>query len=112
MILVFATILALAPPDRLKYNPVGQVVNIRGTGMSTCATAFLAANRSATEEWIAGFWAAWDMAGIKNAAPVARDSDLAGIFGEVELACKAQPSSKLWQATLEARSIVSKRDER
>jgi hypothetical protein len=77
----------------------------------TCATAFLPQNRVATENWIAGYWAAWDMAMINSADPLAPGSDLNGIVGEVEKVCRGEPSSGLLEATLLARKAVKARQE-
>ena len=90
---------------------IGRVVNPRGPGRLTCATAFLPENRAATENWIAGFWAAWDMSQITKAEPLAGSSDLNGIVGEVEKVCREKPSSSLIFATLDARQAVKAREE-
>lgn len=89
---------------------IGRVVNPRGAGLLTCATAFLPENRLASENWIAGFWTAWDMAKINQAEPLAGRSDLNGIVGEVEKICREQPSSSLLFATLGARRAVKLRE--
>lgn len=90
---------------------IGRVVNPRGPGNLTCATAFLPENRAATENWIAGFWAAWDMSQITKAEPLAGSSDLNGIVGEVEKVCREQPSTGLLFATLDARQAVKVREQ-
>jgi hypothetical protein len=91
-------------------GPVGPtVVHPRGAGEMTCATAFLPANRAAAENWIAGFWAAWDMSQIKVATPVAQSADLNGIVGEVDKVCRDEPSTKLIWATISARKAVKAR---
>jgi len=89
--------------------PAGTVVQARGAGALTCATAFLPQNRIATENWIAGYWAAWDMARIASEKPLAANADLAGIVGEVEKVCRDEPSSTLLIATLTARKAVKAR---
>ena len=91
-------------------SAIGRVVNPRGPGNLTCATAFLSENRSATENWIAGFWAAWDMSQVTKAEPLAGSSDLNGIVGEVEKVCRDNPSSSLVFATLDARQAVKARE--
>lgn len=75
----------------------------------TCVTALQAENRTASENWIAGYWAAWDMAQINNSAPLAPTSDLNGIVAEVERECRNAPSSSLVSATMAARSAVQAR---
>lgn len=109
MIPLLAFALAGAAPT---HPRVGAIINPRGAGLLTCATAFLPQNRVATENWIAGYWAAWDMAQIKVAKPLAPGSDLNGIVGEVEKVCREQPSTTLLLATLTARNAVKDRDER
>jgi|JI6StandDraft_1071083.scaffolds.fasta_scaffold71749_4 hypothetical protein len=105
--LVFAPLLLAA----ITADPaIGRVVHPRGAGKWTCATAFLPENRPSTENWIAGFWGAWDMAQITNSEPLAGYSDLNGIVGEVEKICKEKPSSSLTFATLEARRAVKARE--
>lgn len=84
-------------------------VNVRGNGVLTCATAFRPENRGGTENWIAGYWAAWDMSQIKVANPLAPGSDLNGIVGEVEKICRNEPSNTLLLATLKARNAVKAR---
>lgn len=91
------------------HSNVGTVVQARGAGSLSCATAFLPQSRLATENWIAGFWAAWDMAMIKTDKPVAGGADLAGIVGEVEKVCRNEPSSGLLFATMAARKAVKAR---
>jgi len=98
--------LLLALAAQVAQPRVGTVVQARGAGTLTCATAFLPENRAATENWIAGFWAAWDMARIREADPAAGNSDLNGIVGEVEKVCRDQPSSGLLGAALMARQAV------
>jgi len=95
----------LTPPR----NPVGTVVKARGNGNMSCATAFLQENRLATENWIAGHWAAWDMAMMKVAEPVAASADLNGIVGEVEVVCRAEPSTTLLFAVIDARKKITER---
>ncbi len=90
---------------------LGRVVNPRGPGSLTCATAFLPENRAATENWIAGFWTAWDMSQINKAEPLAGSADLNGIVGEVEKICREQPSTSLVFATLDARQAVKAREQ-
>jgi len=86
-------------------------VNVRGNGVLTCTTAFLPENRAGTANWIAGYWAAWDMSQIKVARPLAPSSDLNGITGEVEKVCREEPSNTLLFATLKARNEVKGRQE-
>ena len=107
MIILAAIIFATALPD----PAIGRVVKARGAGTMTCATAFLPDNRRATENWIAGFWASWDMSQIDEAEPLAANSDLNGIVGEVEKVCRDKPSVGLLYATLEARSTVKAREQ-
>lgn len=90
---------------------IDRVVNPRGPGNMTCATAFKPENRAATEYWIAGFWAAWDMSQITKAEPLAGSSDLNGIVGEVEKVCRDKPSTSLLFATLDARQAVKTRED-
>ncbi|MBM0169663.1 hypothetical protein [Altererythrobacter sp. C41] len=92
-------------------SPIGRTVDARGVGATTCVTALMPDNRVAAENWIAGFWAAWDMSQITTAEPLAPNSDLNGIVGEVEKVCREKPSISLLFATLEARSIVKTREE-
>lgn len=106
--------LALAPIllAALVADPAtGRVVKARGSGTLTCVTAFLPQHRSATENWIAGFWAAWDMSEITKSEPLAGNSDLNGIVGEVEKVCREQPSTGLLLATLGARQAVKERQQ-
>ena len=106
--LAFAAALLVASP----VNPaIGRAVNPRGPGNLTCATAFLPENREATANWIAGFWAAWDMSQITKSEPLASSSDLNGIAGEVEKVCREQPSTTLIFATLDARQAVKVREQ-
>ena len=107
MVIFAAIIFAAALPD----GAIGRVVKARGAGTITCATAFLPDNKLATENWVAGFWAAWDMSQITQADPLAANSDLNGIVGEVEKVCRDKPSLGLLIATLEARSIVKAREQ-
>ena len=109
MILAFGLIMAAVQPQPL--SKVGTVVQARGAGALTCATAFRAENRTATENWIAGFWVAWDMAQIKVAEPLAAGADLNGIVGEVERVCREEPSTGLLSAALIARKAVKARQE-
>jgi hypothetical protein len=104
--MIMSLIVAAAQPAA---PGVGTVVQARGAGVFTCATAFLSENRVATENWIAGYWAAWDMAQINVAEPVAANSDLNGIVGEVEKVCRAEPSTTLLFAVLSARKAVKER---
>lgn len=90
----------------------GATVNVRGVGAMTCATALQAENRVASENWIAGYWAAWDMARIGKAAPLAPTSDLNGIVAEVERECRSAPSHSLVMATMAARVAVQARSKR
>lgn len=90
---------------------IGRVVNPRGPGSLTCATAFLPEHRAATANWIAGFWTAWDMSQITKSEPLAGSSDLNGIVGEVEKICREQPSTSLLFATLDARQAVRAREQ-
>jgi hypothetical protein len=105
MLLVMTAMLAAAAAPQPS-------VNVRGNGVLTCATAFLAENRAGTANWIAGYWAAWDMSQINAASPLAPGSDLNGIAGEVEKICREEPSSTVLLATLKARSEVKARQER
>lgn len=84
-------------------------VNVRGNGVLTCATAFLPENSAGTGEWIAGFWAAWDMAEIHRAKPVAQASDLNGILGEVRKVCEDQPSTPIVKAVMATRKVIASR---
>ena len=106
MLALAPIILAVSTTD----PAIGRVVNPRGPGKLTCATALLTENRSATENWIAGFWAAWDMSQISESEPLAGASDLNGIVGEVEKVCREQPSTSLVFATLDARQAVKARE--
>jgi len=110
---VTALLMALAPAPAREptppINPSGTVVKARGNGNMSCDTAFLPENRAGTENWIAGNWAAWDMARIKVAEPVAASADLHGIVGEVEAICRAEPSSALLFAVMEARKTIIQR---
>lgn len=108
--------LALLADSSAPPNPVLHVrgnselrVNVRGNGVLSCATAFLPENSAGTEEWIAGFWAAWDMAEIHRAKPVAPTSDLNGILGEVRKVCGDQPSTPVVKAVLTARKNIAAR---
>lgn len=92
------------------YNPEGTILDPRGAARFTCVTALLPENRSAAAEWIAGFWMGWDMAMVKEHPPLAINSDLNGIVGEVEKVCRDRPSTSLLFATLEARKAVKARD--
>jgi hypothetical protein len=105
--MLIATLLLATAPTQPR---IGAVVHARGAGNLTCATAFLPKYRTATENWIAGFWAAWDMAQIKVADPVAANSDLNGIVAEVDKICRDQPSSGLILAVLSARRAVKARN--
>ena len=107
------TILAalLLAAEAPKNGGIGTVINPRGAGLLTCATAFRPENRVATENWIAGYWTAWDMAQIRVAKPLAGGSDLNGIVGEVERVCRDAPSTGLLGATLAARNAVKARQE-
>jgi hypothetical protein len=67
VILLLSALIAVPQPSQSR---VGTVIHARGAGELTCATAFLAENRVATENWIAGYWVAWDMSQILW--PVAR----------------------------------------
>lgn len=84
----------------------GVVVQARGAGKFSCATAFLLENHIATENWIAGFWTAWDMARVNEADPAAASADLDGIVGEVKKVCRDQPSATILSAALLARHSV------
>lgn len=106
--LIVSFALAAMPTPHLR---VGAVVNARGAGALTCATAFLPENRVATENWIAGFWVAWDMSQITVADPLAPNADLNGIVGEVERVCRDEPSSGMLRASLAARNNVKARQE-
>jgi hypothetical protein len=108
--MLFASLLiaAAAPPS---HPRIGTVIQARGAGTLTCATAFLPQNRIATENWIAGFWAAWDMSQINVADPLAPNSDLNGVAGEVERVCREEPSTGLLEAVLLARKAVKARQE-
>lgn len=106
--MILTMVLAAATPS----HGVGATVNKRGAGIMSCATAFLSENRVGTENWIAGYWTAWDMARIVTDDPIAGSSDLAGIVGEVEVVCKTKPSSSLLLATMEARNNVKGRESR
>lgn len=108
MVIIASLILAAAAPAQSR---VGTVVHARGAGTLTCATAFLPENRVATSNWIAGYWAAWDMAQINVADPLAPNSDLNGIVGEVAKVCRDEPSSGLLGAVLVARKAVKARQE-
>ncbi len=108
MILLITLLMAAAPAT---HSRVGTVVQARGAGVMTCATAFRPENRVATENWIAGYWAAWDMAQINVADPVAAKADLNGIVGEVERVCRDEPSTGLLAAVLLARKAVKTRSE-
>jgi hypothetical protein len=102
MFLVMAAMLgAAAAPQKS--------VNVRGNGVLTCATAFQAENREGTANWIAGYWAAWDMSQVNVARALAPSSDLNGIVGEVEKVCRDEPSNTLLLATLKARNAVKAR---
>ena len=105
--LFFAGLLLAA--SQSPHAGTGAVVKARGVGVLTCATAFLPENRYATENWIAGYWAAWDMARINVADPLAPNADLNGIVGEVEKVCREEPSTGLVLATLSARKAVQDR---
>lgn len=87
-----------------------KTVQARGAGNLTCATAFTPEYYTMTENWIAGFWAAWDMSQINRSPPLASGSDLNGIVGEVQKICRDKPSLALLLATLEARSAVKTRE--
>ena len=80
-------LLAASPPRRLAVlsGRNGYRRTRAGPGRFTCATAFMPENRAATTNWVAGFWAAWDMSQIGTAPPIAAASDLNGIVGEVEM---------------------------
>lgn len=108
MVLLFTLMMAAAEPVQSR---VGTVIQARGAGVLTCATAFRPENRLAAENWIAGFWVAWDMAQIKVADPLAPGADLNGIVGEVEKVCRDEPSTGLFRAALEARKAVKARQE-
>jgi hypothetical protein len=99
------------PGGQPKQARVGAVINPRGAGVMTCATAFLPENRAATANWIAGYWAAWDMAQINVADPVAASADLNGIVGEVERVCREEPSTGLLGAVLVARKAIKAREQ-
>lgn len=107
-IALIALLLAAQAPEN---GGIGTIINPRGAGLLSCATAFLPENRVATANWIAGYWVAWDMAQIRVAKPLAGGSDLNGIVGEVERVCRQTPSSSLWGATTEARNEVKAREE-
>lgn len=110
MSIFLSIILAAAAPS--PQSRAGLTVNVRGVGNMTCVTAFLPENQAITESWIAGYWAAWDMSQINAADPIASDSDLNGLVGEVEKVCRDQPSSSLLFATMNARNAVKERDEK
>lgn len=109
MLGMFVGLAVAATPTH--HGGVGTIVNVRGAGLLTCATAFLPQNRVPTENWIAGYWAAWDMAEINVADPVAASSDLNGIVGEVEKVCRDEPSTGLLAAVLMARKAVKARED-
>jgi len=106
VVLILSLALAAAPTVQ---PPAAPRVNVRGNGVLTCATAFLPENRVATEHWVAGFWAAWDMAEIDRTSPVAPNSDFNGIVGEVEKVCQEQPSTDVVRAVLTARKAIKAR---
>jgi hypothetical protein len=95
--------LAAAQPTQPR---LGMVVQARGAGALTCATAFLPKNRVATENWIAGYWAGQDLSEIGVKDPVAPNADLKAIVGEVRKVCRDEPSSKLFRASLLARAVI------
>lgn len=108
MDLIISVALAAAQPTQPR---LGRIIQMRGAGALTCADAFLHKNRFATANWIAGYWAAWDLAEINEADPVAANADLKSIVGEVEKVCRDEPSSGLVRASLLAREVIKSRSE-
>jgi hypothetical protein len=63
-----------------------------GSGVGSCATAFLPANRGVTRAWILGFWSGMNW---EHSAQVGSSTDNNGIVAEVEQSCGKAPSFKL-----------------
>jgi hypothetical protein len=82
-------------------EPADRWVDIWGFGggfQNSCAT-WLSSDRSRAlgNEWIAGYWTGQNAENESNHM-VGRTSDFAGIVGEIELICRAEPSSLLASA--------------
>lgn len=103
MDLIISLLLAATQPTQPR---LARVIQVRGAGALTCATAFSPKNRVATENWIAGYWAGRDLAEINAEDPVAPNADLKAIVSEVRKVCLDEPSSKLSRASLLARAAI------
>ena len=102
VLLLVMLIAAPAFPTAAAQTPV---VHIYGMGLRSCATWLTERGfRVSGDQWLLGFWSAYNMATGKD---VAGTSDGGGLVGEVELVCKASPSLTLVNAALRARSKLS-----
>ena len=70
-----------------------------GMGGYSCARAFEPHNFAITQSWVLGFWS-----GVNNTRglQVGRNTDAAGVVGEVRRVCEDQPATLLYVAVDQA----------
>ena len=62
------------------------------------------------ESWLLGFWSGMNAADGAPSSDVGHGTDGLGILGEVTLICRAHPSERLGEATMEAYYLVRARE--
>jgi hypothetical protein len=89
---------SLSPAARAQAPPPGNVIQILGAGMETCARWLSApALKSEGDVWLQGYWSGRSLAALENRQrpSVGASTDSNGILREIETNCRYAPSQKL-----------------
>lgn len=91
---MIATFVALALQQSAPASD--REIRLLGIGGNSCASNMATPDDSARVAWVFGFWTAMNFTKDKN---VGGSTDPRGIYAEVELLCRQQPSLTLAVAT-------------